>query len=195
MSNRTILTDCDGVLLDWEKSFTEWMNLHGHLQMPYTDDHYDIADRYRIPHRQADQMVREFCSSAWVRFLPVFRDARSGVAHLVESGYSFVCITSLSNDPMAAKLRMRNLEDVFGKNVFVDLTCLPTGSRKRSALEKYAGTGMYWIEDNAQNAVDGAELGLKSILIEHGHNAVCEHKEVKRVADWASIVNIIVNDR
>lgn len=192
--NKTILTDVDGVLLDWEHSFTEWMNLNGYFQQADTNQHYDIGHRYGLSSNKAHQLVREFCSSAWVRFLPVFRDARSGVAHLVEAGYTFVAITSLSNDPMAAKLRMRNLEDIFGKGVFTELTCLPTGSGKRDALAKYAGSGLYWIEDNVQNAIDGAELGLKSILVEHGHNAVCEHKEVMRVADWASIVNIIVND-
>ena len=26
---KIILTDCDGVLLDWEKAFTEWMESKG----------------------------------------------------------------------------------------------------------------------------------------------------------------------
>ena len=39
--DKIILTDCDGVLLDWEEGFSVWMELHGHekvagYQVQYT---------------------------------------------------------------------------------------------------------------------------------------------------------------
>jgi hypothetical protein len=130
-----------------------------------------------------------------MRYLPAFRDARSGVAHLVEAGYTFICITSLSLDANAAKLRMRNLEDIFGKNVFSELVCLDTGADKDDALERYRDSGLYWIEDKVQNANLGATLGLNSILIEHSHNKDSETLDgVVRVGKWAQIVDIIVSD-
>jgi hypothetical protein len=50
---------------------------------------------------------------------------------------------------------------------------------------------MWWIEDKPQNADVGHALGLKSIMIEHGHNMhhACDYPIVK---DWKEIYGIIV---
>ena len=44
MKNKVILTDCDGVILDWEYSFKKWMTRHGYVVVK--DDCYDIAEAF-----------------------------------------------------------------------------------------------------------------------------------------------------
>ncbi len=102
--------------------------------------------------------------------MPAFGDARSGVARLVEAGYKFVCITSLSLCSRASQLRKENLEKVFGADTFIDVVCLDTGADKDEALLPYKDSGLYWVEDKDENALVGYDLGLKSILLEHNHN-------------------------
>jgi FMN phosphatase YigB (HAD superfamily) len=191
--NKIILTDADGVLLDWANDFDKWMTQKGNVKL--VEDVYEMEIAYGMSRKDCKALIREFNSCAWMRYLPAFRDARSGVAKLVEAGYTFICITSLSLDANAAKLRMRNLEEVFGKNVFSELVCLDTGADKDDALERYRDSGLYWIEDKVQNANLGATLGLNSILIEHSHNKDSEILDgVVRVGKWAQIVDIIVSD-
>ena len=188
---KTILTDADGVLLDWEVDFNKWMTQKGYTKQ--VAGIYEMEVAYGISKVECKKLIKEFNSCAWVRYLPAFRDARSGVAHLVEAGYTFICITSLSLDEKAAKLRKRNLEAIFGKGVFTELVCLDTGADKDEALEKYRDSGLYWIEDKTQNANLGQTLGLKSILIDHVHNKEDEvNNGVVRVGNWAQIVDIIV---
>ena len=192
MIEKIVLTDADGVLLDWEVDFNKWMAKHGYEKK--VSGVYAMEIAYGIPKVECKKLVREFNSSAWVRYLPAFRDARSGVAHLVEAGYTFHCITSLSLDEKAAQLRKRNLEAIFGKGVFTEIVCLDTGADKDEALEKYKDSGLYWIEDKTQNANLGQTLGLKSILIDHSHNKEdVTNKGVVRVGNWAQIVDIIAN--
>ena len=192
MKRTTILTDADGVLLDWAHDFEKWMSQKGYTKE--VEGIYEMEIAYGMPKLQCKKLVREFNASAWVRYLPAFGDARSGVAHLVEAGYTFICITSLSLDEKAAKLRKRNLEAIFGKGVFTEIVCLDTGADKDEALEKYRDSGLYWIEDKTTNANLGATLGLKSILIDHVHNKESKiNKGVVRVGNWAQIVDIIVN--
>lgn len=192
MQEKIILTDCDGVLLNWERMFHLWMDVRGYTRQDSTN--YDISYAYGIEKSLGHDLVREFNASAWIRYLPGYLDARSGVAKLQEAGYKFVCITSLSLDKYARLLRIDNLNDVFGRDTIADVICLDTGADKDGELAKWKNTGYYWIEDKAENAVTGAELGLNSLLLTHKHNNDFEHEQVKRVANWAEITQVILDN-
>ena len=58
-SNRIILTDVDGVLLEWEHHFTKWMSKRSYFddrgvryypykQLPDMYDDYEMANRYGV---------------------------------------------------------------------------------------------------------------------------------------------------
>lgn len=190
MTNKVILTDCDGVLLDWVTQFHDWMTSKGYVQE--VSDIYDISTMYGIEKEQGRALVREFNESAWMGFLPAFRDARSGVAKLVEAGYQFVVITSLSLDEKARLLRISNLKNIFGKDVFTDVICLDTGADKDDELVKYQDSGLYWLEDKTENAVCGLKYGLKSIIITHEHNKDCNNPDIVRCEDWDAIAKEII---
>ena len=116
---KTILTDCDGVLLDWEWAFNCWMIQHGFETTEGYQFKYDMAERYGIPKEQVKKLVKTFNESAAIGFLPVLRDAMYWVKRLHEQhGYTFICITSLSLDENAYKLREMNLQKMFGKTAF-----------------------------------------------------------------------------
>jgi phosphoglycolate phosphatase-like HAD superfamily hydrolase len=187
---KIILTDCDGVLLDWEKGFNEWMTSKGYTKV--VEGIYDISKTYGLEKEVGKRLVKEYNESAWMGYLKAFRDARSGVAKLYEAGYRFHCITSLSLDKKAKRLRMQNLENVFGKGVFKELVCLDTGADKDEALAEYEGSGFYWLEDKTENAECGLKFGLKSILIHHPHNVDCDNPDVIVCDDWSAIVDEIL---
>ena len=128
---KTILTDCDGVLLDWEWAFNCWMIQHGFETTEGYQFKYDMAERYGISKPQVQKLVKTFNESAAIGFLPVLRDAMYWVKRLHEQhGYTFICITSLSLDENAGKLREMNLQKMFGKTAFSEVICLDTGADK-----------------------------------------------------------------
>lgn len=188
MSEKLILTDVDGVLLDWEVAFHDWMESKGFVKNDIIT--YDMHIVYGQKKEHIKALVREFNTSAWMCCLQPLRDAVEGVAALVEKGYRFGAITSLSLDPYAAKLREENLRNVFG-DVFDFVQCLDTGADKDEALAPWKDSGLFWLEDKPENAALGAELGLQSIIIKHHHNSDFEHEGVKSVDNWAQIVEII----
>jgi hypothetical protein len=113
------------------------------------------------------------------------------VTKLADEGWDFIAITSLSTNKYAKKLRVKNLAKLFGKGTFSEVTCLATGADKDRALAKFAGSGLWWIEDKIENALAGHELGLKSILVEHGFNMDYDHPEIPRVKSWKEIYEIV----
>ena len=192
--NKVILTDADGVLLDWEWAFNVWMQEHGFEEVPGSKLNYDMVARYGIPREQVKKLIRIFNESAAIGFLPALRDAMYYVKRLHEEhGFRFHCITSLSLDPNAGKLREMNLHKLFGKQAFERIVCLDTGADKVDVLMEYQDTGCYWIEDKPENAVVGHTAGLRSLLVEHGHNMHFYHRGVTIVRNWKEIYQLITN--
>jgi FMN phosphatase YigB (HAD superfamily) len=189
---KLILTDADGVLLDWEWAFNVWMQEHGFEEVAGSKLNYDMSVRYGIPKEQVKKLIRLFNESAAIGFLPALRDAVYYVKRLHEEhGFRFHCITSLSLDPNAQKLREMNLRKLFGKTVFERVVCLDTGADKEEALEEYEGTGCFWLEDKPENAIAGYNAGLQSLLIEHGHNMHHYHEGITIVKNWKHIYEIV----
>lgn len=192
MKNKIILTDADGVLLDWEYAFDVWMTQHGFNKRDAMK--YNIGARYGIDNDQGRRLIKIFNESAHMGFLPPLRDAMYYVKRLHEEhGYVFHCITSLTKDENACELRRLNLKKLFGKTAFERFVFLDTGADKDEALEEYRDSGLYWIEDKIVNCQVGNKLGLKSLLVEHGHNMNYVDNNIPRVKNWKEIYQIIVN--
>lgn len=192
MKNRIILTDVDGVLLDWEYSFDVWMRQHGFNKVDGGNLKYNIGTRYGIDTEQGVKLIKIFNESAHMGFLPPLRDAMYYVKRLHEEhGFVFHCITSMSTDENAQELRRMNLKKLFGETAFEKFVFLATGADKDDALEPYRNSGYFWIEDKIINAKVGHNLGLKSILMEHGHNMDAD-VAFPKVKNWREIYDIIV---
>jgi len=191
MKNKIILTDADGVLLDWEYAFDVWMQQHGFTLLDSLK--YNIGKRYGIDEDQGRKLIKIFNESAHIGFLPPLRDAMHYVKRLLEEhGYVFHCITSLTKDENAQELRKMNLRKLFGTTAFEQFIFLDTGADKDEALEPYRDSMLWWIEDKIDNCQVGTSMGLKSLLVEHGHNMHYNDSKIPRMKNWRDIYNMIV---
>lgn len=192
MTQKLILVDADGVLLFWQDAFDKWMIKKGYAPIDGHTATYHITEQFSVDRKHAWELVHQFNNSAAMGYLPALRDSVKYVNKLYfEHGYTFHVITSVSDDEYAKRLRTMNLYDLFGAEMFDEITCLATGADKDEALEQYRGSGLYWVEDRIENAVLGAEIGLKSLLVEHDYNKDFIHPGVTKVKSWADIYNII----
>lgn len=174
---KVIVTDVDGVLLNWEDAFQVWMDHQGFKKVKGHQFIYNAAEQYGLSVTEGKKWVRLFNQSAAIGFLPPLRDAQEIVRLLNNNyGYRFVVCTSLSNDKAAQELRTRNLQKIFG-DVFDEFVYLDTGADKDEALYKLAKKyrGCMWVEDKLENAVVGANVDFESILMEHGYNMNLDH--------------------
>jgi hypothetical protein len=141
---------------------------------------------------ECKKLVRFFNESAAVADMPPLRDAIKYVKKLhEEKGYVFHCITSLSLDPHAAKLREKNIRALFGETAFEKIICLDTGADKDEALMPYLDSGCIFVEDKPENADLGCRLGLHGVLITHDHNKDYVG-EATVVDNWKEIYEMVV---
>jgi FMN phosphatase YigB (HAD superfamily) len=192
MMKKTMLVDADGVLFNWEYAFNLFMEEHGFEMVEDAKLIYNIGFRYDIPEKQGKTMIKHFNESAMIGFLPALRDAQEYVTKLADEGWQFICITSLSKNKYAQKLRKKNLDKVFGEGTFKELICLGTGADKDKVLEQFEGSNLWWIEDKVENAQAGANVGLRPLVMEHGYNM--HDDSFTRVKNWGEIYDIVTGE-
>ncbi len=190
---KIIVTDVDGVLLNWEDAFQVWMQHQGFEKVKKHKFIYNAAEQFGLSLGEGKKWVRLFNQSAAIGFLPPLRDAQEIVKLLNNNyGYRFVICTSLSLDKAAQELRTRNLKKIFG-DVFEEFVYLDTGADKDDALLPYANSDCWWIEDKPKNAELGASYGLQSILVAHDHNAYYDG-DIPRYWKWKDIYKHITGE-
>lgn len=188
-----ILTDCDGVLLDWETAFDEWIQSKGYMKVPNHDvTAYGLHVHYGIPKKEVQKLIRQFNESAAIGFIKPMREAEKWLPLLANHGYRFVVITSVSNDPYAAMAREHNLKSVFG-DIFEEIICLDTGADKDETLADWIGNAKIWIEDKTENAMIGADYGFKTYLMTHGHNNHVTDSRIIKVDNWQELALDIIS--
>ena len=193
---RLILTDVDGVLLDWLTGFDRFMSAVGYPAI--ADEHmYALARRHNIDQLEVYRLAKEFNTSEAIAELQPLNGAVEYVRQLREQGFGFIAVTSLSDHPDAYNYRMRNLRHLFD-DAIEELVCLDTGAPKTDILKRWEGSGLFWLEDHVKNALDGADLGLKSVLVSASHNGdlgptVEEmlHARVGKDEPWKEIYKLI----
>jgi hypothetical protein len=197
---KKILSDCDGVLLDWNYAFEKWMKFHFGI-VAKDSTAYDINTRFDLD--QFDQpmldknskfyLPRIFCNSSRQGSLKPMGDAVLYVRKLYdEFGITIDVVTSLSLDPETQKLREQNLRSVFG-NAIDRVVCLDTGADKDEALEEWRDSGLIWVEDKQENADVGLELGLDSIIIDQPYNRDYNGK-ARRAQNWKDIYEYVLGE-
>lgn len=187
-----ILTDVDGVLLNWRIAFISWMKQRGY-NINHTND-YDLSNCFGYAHDPDHiyDLIKQFNESANIGFLEPFRDS---VYYVKKLYYSHDCIfhaiSSMGVNPYAHTLRRQNLINIFG-NVFSDVTILDCGADKSKVLEQYKGTNCFWLEDHIKNANDGCKFDIKSYLFNHTYNTIFENpadEKFIRINSWKDFYN------
>ena len=190
MNDKIIVVDCDGVLLDWEHSFKLWMKEKGYEVK--NDVEYSMAKSYEMEKPEMKKLIRHFNESATMCCLPPLRDAVKYVRKIHEElGYVFHCVTSMTLDRHANKLREQNLSNLFGETAFDKVHCLDTGADKDDALLPYLDSGCLWVEDKITNAELGDRLGMSAVLMKHDHQNDYTNDAIPAVESWKEIYEML----
>ncbi len=174
MKNNIILVDCDGVLLDWEPYFYNWMKQEFGIGR-IDESVYNVGKSMGMTPELGRRYVGQYNSSIHMSNIGPLRDAVKYVRKLhTDYGYKFHVITSQTDDISAREFRKYNLETLFGEGIFDGITILNAGADKDEELAK------------------GTKLGLNSILMGHSHNTDIDRHV--RVQNWKEIYNIIAGE-
>jgi hypothetical protein len=197
---KLLLTDIDGVVLDWVKAFETYLDKYYPGNKLADPKEFDLNLRYTDLQPMSESMgkdknymrdiVKNFNNTAWIGFLEPFRDAKEILPKIKADGWTIIGCTSMGTDSYATALRRINLENHF-PDVFNKVDILPFAEHKGNWLKQYRDSGAYWIEDKWINAIAGADIGLNTLIMKHDYNAFMKDNRLKHVDTWQQIYSII----
>ena len=210
ISDKVILVDCDGVLMDWRYGFASYMyEEYGFEMVNHEQADYDISIMYPdFSKSTVYEYIEVFNTTEAMKSLPPHKDAIYYVRKLHEEhGYVFHMITAQNtlgqNDQyfdnqvhLAREWRKENTRNLFGETAFEKFHFTHNGD-KTEFLERYENTGCIWIEDHLDNAELGLNLGLDALLMDHTYNR--NNREgiepfVPVMKNWKEIYHYIVGE-
>ena len=190
------MTDVDDCLFAWNDAFMEFANKFYPQYEPVIDAmaHWKIWDKFtNVSEEQSEAMLLHFNTSAKQAFMPPKWDSVEYVNKLIDEGWRFIAITSVSDDPDVYKLREMCLDTLFPGGC-IELHCLPLHGDKKEYLKQWQGKPYYWIEDKLKNAIAGHELGFKTILMDHPYNQNAP-EGITRVNSWEQVYSILTSSQ
>ena len=194
-----IITDVDGVLLDWFSAFEKWIvEVKGikplHSTTPST---YKLTDKYPLTFKKIVDYIAEFNSSETFGNLKAIDGAVEYLGKLLADNTKEV--VWLSSGSVEGKeeecfdMRSKNLKDHFG--VDIPGTLLVMQASKEEYLKKYKeeyGDSLVFIEDSLEHAEAAIKLGIKTILLNYSYNNNNKSSKLLRKAkDWKEIYSQI----
>ena len=197
MKQRIILTDCDGVLLDWRTGFLNWLPDHvsDSIQAGAMEEE-NFNDAFDYDQQHIDNLAVEFNRSPAIANLPAWKDAVYYVKRLADLGFRFHVCTSMGTDPASQQYREYNLYKLYG-DCFQVVQLLPVGASKAPWLNQYRDSGYFWLEDHVNNARAGHQLGLKSIVAADSSNSSYTNLELPRTSEetpWRDIYHAVLEE-
>ncbi len=191
---KILLTDVDGVLLEWKDAYVEWMWNNPHYfpnGLPDKDksNSLNIEDWLGVTHEETRASIEAFNSSEYFGTLKPYADAVEYVEKLYSTGHRFVAISACKDDEWTHNTRLANLKAHFG-DAIADLHCVGIRTSKVEHLSKYRPT--YWFEDSISHAYEGQSTGHTAVLMDHYYNA--SDKGLIRAKNWKEIYHCILED-
>lgn len=185
MRHKILLTDIDGVVLDWQKHFNKYL------------DHYYPGEELFDPTvfaqgERTGKIIKEFNNSAWIGFLEPWKDSVEVLTELNHMGWKIYGCTSMGTDQYANALRKKNIETLM-PDVFAQLEIIPFMQPKGNWLAPWKGSGAVWVEDKWSNAIIGADMGIKTFLMKQSYNSKQDYQGVEKVDNWRQIYNKVIS--
>ena len=183
--SKILLTDADGVLLNWLDSF-----LQQH-EMSYEDFQYLEKEQPST----ATTLIEAFNESARIGYLPSIKGAIAAMSKLKNEGYEIHCVTSFGGSVYARRARFDNIKKLFG-NAITYIHILPLHDDKLEFLqENYNDSESYFVEDNINNANLSLQAGLRPILLRQHWNTNNANVEIDPKVicayDWKNVLELI----
>ena len=203
ISKSVILTDVDGVLLNYTAGFLRWATQIRHEKIKFRLNGENKTNRFcevlDINEDQESELVREFNFSADCGNLGPWKDSVKYVRKLHEEhGYMFHAITCLGSSKKAQDARIENLKRLYG-NVFLAVDFCEIGEAKDKHLSKYEGSGCWYLDDFHKHINTANKYGLECIWVPESEGSkppttacrIVGHLSKDRSDPWRKIYEII----
>jgi len=199
MCKKVILTDVDGILVQWASGLPYFAQKHGidtaNILRTLVDEKFrDGLEMFGFNERISNILMNEYNNSDFIKYLAGYKDAIQVVNRLKDE-YDFIAITALGTTNEALMNRCCNLNTLF-PGAFRDIMCVNYGESKLphyvSVKKKYGDRLVCFVDDLASNLEDCHDvmstLPLIHMVRGERNPATCATHTVQ---DWFDVERLI----
>lgn len=196
---KTLLTDCDGVLLNWLSGIPAFLAEQGmdssHLKARLDGNQFVPIEELFMSENLEDALAQmsAYQKSEHLKKLPVMEPGSELSISKLSEEYDIIVVTSFSEDKAAHKNREDNLRLRYG-DAIKDLVCLPFSANKTDALRDLASKtdARIWLDDQIKHVHHGIDAGLKSYQYTHGMTCGRNTGEVPELDSWKKVEDLLL---
>lgn len=199
-----ILTDVDGILVQWASGLPYFAQKHGinteTILKTLVDEKFrGGTEMFGFNERISDMLMCEYNNSEFIKYLAGYADAID-VVNRLKARFDFIAITALGDTNEALMNRCCNLNTLF-PGAFKDIMCVNVGESKMphyiKVKQKYKDRLVCFIDDLASNLEDCHDAMSTLPLIHMIRTESADRKECKCPADvvknWYDVERLIKN--
>jgi 5'(3')-deoxyribonucleotidase len=198
---KTLVTDCDGVLLQWLTHVPDFVADLGldtsHLKDCFKGNKFiPFSDLFMATDEaEAFSRLEAYHESDYLKKLPIMELGADRVVENLSKEYEIIVVTSFSESVIAQKNREENLMLRYG-NAISDLICLPQLADKTEVLKDLAKSRdvKIWLDDQIKHVHHGINAGIESYQYTHGMDCGRNTGEVKELNSWKKVEALLLKE-
>lgn len=196
---KTLVTDCDGVLLNWLSGIPKFLAEQGldsrHLADRLEGNQFVPIEEIFMSEtlEQALSRMSGYQSSHWLKQLPAMEPGAEVIVERLSDEYEIIVVTSFSEDKEAQRNREENLQLRYGSSIS-DLICLPFSANKTDVLKDLAKSRdvRLWIDDQIKHVHHGINAGIESYQYTYGMTCGRNTGEVRELNSWREVEEMLL---
>jgi hypothetical protein len=168
-----LLTDADGVLLDFVQGFSRYIGSLGY-DISHTKRFWKTSQHTTFKHlmniddpKRAEQVKAGFYQSNAVAKLPILQPELAHIIPYLSKHVDIVCLTCIGRAQPLVDARTQNLYDLFGDS-FKAIHCLDYGESKLPLLLHYKKQNpLAYLDDRQVHVSEALQAGIDGRIFEY----------------------------
>lgn len=192
--NNVVIFDLDGVVADYSKQYTEFLELVIGLK-PNKDDRksYSFFERYGITRQQEEQFNLEFIKSGGFLSIPVFDGVLSVMNKIRKEGIKIVLLTA-----RPSWIFKRLITDTYSwlheNKIPYDLLIWDKDKGDAIINNVMPANILCMIDDRDKHCIEVSHIGVDVLLLNKTYNkTLVENERIKRIYEYSEIWDFVKN--
>tara|TARA_R110001583_G_scaffold161109_1_gene313010 strand:- start:2822 stop:3493 length:672 start_codon:yes stop_codon:yes gene_type:complete len=172
---KLLLSDLDGVYVDWAKGFVRYMASIGHIAPHSNPTVFSMVDIF--PQLEKPWIhIKDYQQSEFYSQIAPYAGAREAYQDMADAGIKIIAVSSCGLEAETVRMRTEFIE---AEGFFSDMILLDLGASKQGVLETF--TDAAFIDDQPHVAYEGLEAGHIALLKTMPYNLTANVQDMIRI--------------
>lgn len=179
-----LLSDIDGVTIDWLEGFVKYCESIGHKAKHNEPEEFSMRDIFPTLEKPWEYIM-DYQHSEYYKEIKAYPEVVEVYNKLHDMGVKIVFVTSCGTTDFIKEARTKVMQDEFNGK-FDHIEFLEFGESKTEILNKYPNAT--YIDDQIKMSIEGAETGHDSFIKDMSYNGNDNDDRVKRLYSFKQFI-------